>query len=123
MEAKTFNIVFRKDIAATMNTLLLHNAIELHTIKNKKALYILRAINHPLRLDILKLIDEKKKITVTEIYTTLEMQQAVASQHLAVLRRAGFVSTKKESKFVYYTLCYNFIEQFTKTVELIVSGQ
>jgi DNA-binding transcriptional ArsR family regulator len=104
-----------------MSTIVLRDKIELHPFKNKKVLYILRAINHPLRLDILKLIDEKKKITVTEIYTTLEMQQAVASQHLAVLRRAGFVSTKKESKFVYYTLCYNFIEHFTKTVELMLS--
>ncbi len=104
-----------------MNTMLLHNAIELDIIKNKKALYILRAINHTLRLDILKLIDEKQKTTVTEIYETLKIQQAVASQHLAVLRRAGFVSTKKESKFVYYTLSYNFINHFSKTIELMLN--
>ena len=104
-----------------MNMIMLKDEIRLDIIRNKKALYILRAINHPARLEILKLIDEKKQLKVTDIYTALHLQQAVASQHLAVLRRAGFVSTKKESKFVYYTLCYNFIEHFTKTVELIVT--
>lgn len=104
-----------------MNTILLSDEIKLDVIKNKKALYILRAINHPLRLEILKLIDEKKQLKVTDIHTTLHLQQAVASQHLAVLRRAGFVSTKKESKFVYYTLSYNFINHFSKTIELMTN--
>ena len=88
--------------------------------KNKKALYILRAINHPLRLKIIRLIDENKRMTVTEIYVQLNIQQAVASQNLAVLRRAGFVNTKKESKFVYYTLSNNFINHFSKTINLLL---
>ena len=87
--------------------------------KNKKALHILRAINHPLRLKIIKLIDENKRMTVTEIYVQLNIQQAVASQNLAVLRRAGFVNTKKESKFVYYTLSNNFINHFSKIINLL----
>lgn len=91
-------------------------AIELDLLQNKKALYFLRAINHKLRLDILQLIDTNGQLTVTEIYTKLNLQQAVASQHLAVLRRAGFLSTKKESKFVYYMLSYNFIKHFSQTI-------
>jgi ArsR family transcriptional regulator, virulence genes transcriptional regulator len=90
---------------------------ELNTLQNKKALYILRAINHLLRLEIIKLINEKKQITVTEIYTHLKISQAVASQHLAILRKAGFVCTKKESKFVYYMLSYHFINHFSKTID------
>ena len=104
-----------------MNTLVFNNSVELNITKNKKALYILRAINHPLRLNILKLIDEKQKITVTEIFSHFEIQQAVASQHLAILRRAGFVTTKKESKFVYYALSYNFMDQFSKTMNMLFS--
>lgn len=91
-------------------------AIELDLLQNKKALYFLRAINHKLRLDILQLIDTNGQLTVTEIYEKLNLQQAVASQHLAVLRRAGFLSTKKESKFVYYMLSYKFIKHFSQTI-------
>ena len=100
-----------------------HNIIlkksELDTLKIKKILHILRAINHPLRQEIIKLIDENVRMKVTEIFTHFKIEQAVASQHLAVLRKAGFVKTKKESKFVYYALSYEFIDQFTKTVNML----
>lgn len=90
--------------------------IEIDLLKNKKALHILRAINHPLRLEMLKLINNNKRMTVTEVFTQLRLEQAVASQHLAVLRKAGFVVTKRESKFVYYALSYEFMNLFAKTI-------
>ncbi len=95
--------------------------IEFDSLKAKKALHILRAINHPLRQEIIKLIDENKRMKVTEIFNHFKMEQAVASQHLAVLRKAGFVSTKKESKFVYYALSYEFINHFSNTMETLFS--
>ena len=52
----------------------------------KKAALVLRALNHKLRQQLLKLIEEEKKITVTEIYVRLRLEQSVASQHLAILR-------------------------------------
>lgn len=107
------------------HTILFNNnetPLALDTVKNKKALHILRAINHPLRLSILQLIDVNKRMTVTEIHTHFKIEQAIASQHLAILRRAGFVSTKKESKFVYYTLSYHFIQHFSKTIEVMVNS-
>ncbi len=55
----------------------------------KKAALILRAVNHKLRQQLLKLIDEEKRITVTEIYVRLRLEQSVASQHLAILRKQG----------------------------------
>jgi len=68
----------------------------------KKAAIILRAINHKLRQQILRLLDEHKKLTVTEVYIRLRLEQSVASQHLAILRRAGFVKTERDGKFIYY---------------------
>lgn len=62
---------------------------------------ILRALNHKLRQQILKLIDEHQKMTVTEIYVKLRLEQSVASQHLAILRRAGIVVTVREGKFIF----------------------
>ena len=62
----------------------------------KKAAMVLRAINHKLRQQILKLIDESGRMTVTEIYVKLRLEQSVASQHLAILRKAGFVKTERE---------------------------
>lgn len=70
----------------------------------KKAALVLRAVNHKLRQQILKQIDEHGKITVTELYLKLRLEQSVASQHLAILRKAGFVKTEREGKFIYYSI-------------------
>jgi DNA-binding transcriptional ArsR family regulator len=86
----------------------------------KKAAMILRALNHKLRQQILKLVDEHKKVTVTEIYVKLRLEQSVASQHLAILRRAGIVTTQREGKFIYYTVNFNRLKEVNTFVEDLV---
>ncbi len=70
----------------------------------KKAANVLRAINHKLRQQILKVIDENKNITVTDIYVKLRLEQSVASQHLAILRASNIVNTERDGKYIYYTV-------------------
>jgi DNA-binding transcriptional ArsR family regulator len=70
----------------------------------KKAAIILRAVNHKLRQQILKQIDEQGKMTVTQLYQKLLLEQSVASQHLAILRKAGLVKTTRHGKFIYYSV-------------------
>lgn len=96
-------------------------SIKLDFLRLKKAAMILRAINHKLRQQLLKLIDENQKITVTEIYVNLRLEQSVVSQHLAILRRAGIVITKREGKFIYYSLNYKRIKEVNDFVEQLVS--
>ncbi len=98
---------------------LKHNDIpvSIHTIKTKKALLNIRAINHKLRLQILEILDENKGITVTDIFIKLRIEQSVASQHLAALRRAGFVKTTRKGKFIYYTVNYERLNVFTQLIE------
>ena len=86
----------------------------------KKGAIILRALNHKLRQQIVKLVDEKKKITVTEIYVHLRLEQSVASQHLAILRRAGIVKTEREGKFIYYSVDSKRVAQIMKCVNDLV---
>jgi DNA-binding transcriptional ArsR family regulator len=86
--------------------------IIMDTLHVKKSAIILRAVNHKLRQQILKKIDEKGKVTVTEIFTELFLEQAVASQHLAVLRKAGFVKTTRDGKFIYYSVNYSRLKDF-----------
>src|ERR1700748_1834794 len=80
----------------------------------KKAAMVLRAINHKLRQQILKLIDDNGKMTVTEIYVKLRLEQSVASQHLAILRKAGFVKTERDGKFIYYSVNQERLEELDK---------
>jgi DNA-binding transcriptional ArsR family regulator len=70
----------------------------------KKAALVLRALNHKLRQQMIQTLDAQGKMTVTEIYVQLRLEQSVASQHLAILRRAGIVRTDRDGKFVYYRI-------------------
>jgi DNA-binding transcriptional ArsR family regulator len=87
----------------------------------KKAALILRSLNHKLRQQLLKLIEEEKKITVTEIYVRLRLEQSVASQHLAILRKAGIVITERQGKFIYYLINYNRVEEISRIVNELVA--
>jgi len=87
----------------------------------KKAALVLRALNHKLRQQILTLIETEKKITVTEIYVRLRLEQSVASQHLAILRRAGIVTTQRDGKFIYYTVNYKRIDEINVVIEDLVA--
>ena len=96
-------------------------ALTVDLLNVKKASLVLRAINHKLRQQILKLIDEQGRITVTEIYVKLRLEQSVASQHLAILRKAGFVKTERDGKFIYYTVNAERIEELNKFVESLLN--
>jgi DNA-binding transcriptional ArsR family regulator len=86
----------------------------------KKSAIIIRAVNHKLRQQILKLLLEKERMTVTEIFTQLFLEQSVASQHLAVLRRAGFVKTRREGKLIWYSINPDRLEQVQKVIEVLL---
>jgi DNA-binding transcriptional ArsR family regulator len=86
----------------------------------KKSSLILRALNHKLRQQIIKIIDEESKISVTEIYVKLRLEQSVASQHLAILRKAGIVTTERDGKFIYYTINYKRVEAIQQFVKDLV---
>ena len=87
----------------------------------KKAALILRALNHKLRQQLVKLIEEEKKITVTEIYVRLKLEQSVASQHLAILRKAGIVNTQRDGKFIFYIINHKRIDEISAFVNELVA--
>lgn len=97
------------------------NSVSVDFVSLKKGAMILRALNHKLRQQIVKLVDEKKKITVTEIYVNLRLEQSVASQHLAILRRAGIVRTDREGKFIYYSVDNARVAQIMKCVDDLIA--
>src|SRR5215212_7281302 len=92
-------------------------SLKVDLLNVKKAALVLRAVNHKLRQQILKIIDEHGKMTVTELYVKLRLEQSVASQHLAILRKAGFVKTDRDGKFIYYSVNTNRMEELNKFVD------
>ena len=87
------------------------NKLSIDFLQVKRSSLIFRALNHKLRQDILHLLRTEGKLTVTEIYVKLRLEQSVASQHLAILRKAGYVNTVRDGKFIFYSVNYNRLEQ------------
>jgi DNA-binding transcriptional ArsR family regulator len=73
-----------------------------------------------LRQQIIKIINDERKLTVTEIYVKLRLEQSVASQHLAILRKAGVVSTERDGKFIFYTINLGRIKEIDKFINELI---
>jgi DNA-binding transcriptional ArsR family regulator len=68
-----------------------------------RATAFLRGMANESRLLILCRLAESE-CTVTQLEEVFELSQSALSQHLAVLRRLGLVSLRKEARLHYYSL-------------------
>ena len=64
---------------------------------------LFKALADATRLRILGLL-MAGEVCVCDIHETLRVPQAKASRHLAYLRRAGLVTTRREGLWIYYSL-------------------
>lgn len=95
--------------------------IELDYSELRKAVMVLRAVNHDLRQGIISLLEKHSQLTVTDLYIKLRLEQSVASQHLAILRRAGVVNTDRQGKYIYYSIDQERLTQISRLVDELVS--
>lgn len=70
---------------------------------SRDAADLLKQLSNEHRLMILCILGEDE-MSVGELNARIPLSQSALSQHLASLRRAGLVSTRKESQTVYYRL-------------------
>ena len=77
---------------------------------------MLKAIAHPVRISILNCLDDGKKLTVSEIHSTLKIEQATASHHLGILKDRGVLSSKREGKNTYYYLKHENLSSIVECV-------
>jgi DNA-binding transcriptional ArsR family regulator len=65
--------------------------------------HICKGLADPKRLMIIDLLRDGE-VTVTDLVDALEIPQANVSQHLAVLRDKGLVSSRRDGQWAYYSL-------------------
>ncbi len=81
---------------------------------------LLRALAHPLRIQILSFIDQHGSVNVNKIYNSLHLEQSITSQHLKVLRTAGLVTTEREGKFIHYRVDYPTVQRLVEQIRQFV---
>ncbi len=82
---------------------------------NNKQAEILKALAHPTRIELVKLLSAGEKC-LCQVLPLLKLEQPIVSQHLAVLRHAGVVEAEKRGLYVFYRLKN---KKFTKIIGLI----
>lgn len=63
-----------------------------------------KILSNPKRLEILDILKEAGETTVNALAEALEIPKANTSQHLALLRQAGVVNSRRDGINVFYSL-------------------
>ena len=64
----------------------------------------LKALGHPVRLAIIRALAERSRCCCADVCSGLPLAQSTVSQHLKVLKEAGFVSFRREGVRSTYVL-------------------
>lgn len=85
--------------------------------KLDKAVIMLKAMAHPIRLTIVEMLTENGEMCVSQIQKQLNIEQAVISQQLKILKNKDLVRVNKHGKYCYYELTTPGIERLLRCVE------
>jgi DNA-binding transcriptional ArsR family regulator len=80
-----------------------------------------KTLGHPARIRVLELLSEREH-AVGEMLPEVGIEATNLSQHLAVLRRAGLVTTRKEGSSVYYSLTSPEVAELLRVARQILTG-
>jgi DNA-binding transcriptional ArsR family regulator len=72
---------------------------------------VLRAVAHPLRIEILNFINKKVETNVQSIYHVLDIPQSVTSQQLKILKDTNLVVVRKDKKERFYSINFSLFEK------------
>jgi ArsR family transcriptional regulator, virulence genes transcriptional regulator len=99
---------------------ILEKELDIDTRSIKNSAQVIRAIRHSLRKELLQLIHAHGRMTVSEMYHKLNIEQSVTSQHLGALRQAGFVHTERNGKNIFYSVNYDQLQHVHGVVEKLI---
>lgn len=92
------------------------NIDQLEVEKLENVANMLKAIAHPMRIAILRLLENGAKLTVSEIHQKLGIEQSSTSHHLGILKDKGVLCSKRDGKNTIYSLKH---ENFAKVIECV----
>lgn len=85
----------------------------------KKEVHIFKALSHPTRLEIIKILSNLEFQCVCKIQELLDISQSSLSQHLKILKDSEIVTNKKVGSWVHYSLKNEKILDIISLVEEI----
>lgn len=67
---------------------------------------ILKTISHPVRLEILEILEHEEPLSVSSIRERIqiEVEQSMLSHHLIKMKDKGILSSTKQGKHIFYSI-------------------
>lgn len=85
--------------------------------KLERAAYVLKCVAHPVRISIIDLLEQRERLTVSQLQEVLQIEQSLLSHHLTNMRDKGVVDTQREGKNVYYFLTDGTISNILECIK------
>ncbi|GAA0740393.1 ArsR/SmtB family transcription factor [Clostridium oceanicum] len=85
----------------------------------EKEVKIFKALAHPIRLKIIKKLQDEEKC-VCELNKDVEFSQSNLSQHLKILKDANILNSSKKGMWVHYSINDKKILDIIKIIEEMV---
>ncbi len=87
-----------------------------------KIAHMLKILGHPTRITIIQILSEGQRC-VCEIMALINEEQSTISKHLAVLKNAGLLESRKEGLSVFYNIKDKNISNIISIAEDILKNE
>ena len=77
---------------------------------------VLGLLSHPVRLKIVCQLSETGELSVGELWENTDFSQSALSQHLAKLRAAGLVTTRRKHQSIFYRIARDDVAKLLQTL-------
>ncbi|MBW1606233.1 helix-turn-helix transcriptional regulator [Lactobacillus sp. Sy-1] len=90
---------------------------------NQKLYRIIRALNHPVRIQILYYLSEKGKSNVTNLVNQVNISQPAVSRHLRILFDAQLITSQQNGKEKVYQLTDSHVKELLQVLHNHIEEQ
>jgi DNA-binding transcriptional ArsR family regulator len=80
-----------------------------------------KTLGHPVRIRVLELLSQREH-AVSELLAAIPIEPASLSQQMAVLRRAGLVTPRREGSAVHYSVTSPQVSELMAVARAILTG-
>lgn len=89
----------------------------IQTEKLQSAINMLKVIAHPVRLAIVDLLTENKRMTILEVQEALNIEQAIASQQITLMEDKGVLTSERVGRNKYVSLRFPKMKNIVNCLE------
>jgi len=83
---------------------------------------VARALGHPVRMRIIRLLSEESDCRGADVFASIPLAQSTVSQHLAILRDAGLITSHPVGTGSVYCLVPSVLHEFARDLQGIAES-